>query len=34
MPTLDVYERVIIAPMEKIKWLKLKNIKAVSQGPG
>ena len=34
MPTLDVYEKVIIAPMEKIKWLKLKNIKAVSKGPG
>ena len=34
MPTLDVYERLIIAPMEKSKWLKLKNIKAVSKGPG
>ena len=34
MPTLDVYERIIIDPMEKIKWLKLKNIKAVSKGPG
>ena len=34
MPTLDVYERIIIAQMEKIKWLKLKNIKAVSKGPG
>ena len=34
MPTLDVYERIIIAGMGKIKWLKLKNIKAVSKGPG
>ena len=34
MPTLDVYEGVIIAQMKKMKWLKLKNIKAVSKGPG
>ena len=34
MPTLDVYEKVIIAPMGKIKWLKLKNIEAVSKRAG
>ena len=28
MPTLDVYERIIIVPMEKIKWLKTEKHKS------